>query len=82
MELISKADAVQVIWESVTRGSATKKIDERPTIEERKEGHWEHIDGTGWWTGWYRCSECGEKEKMKGSFQPYCRWCGAKMKGE
>ena len=48
----------------------------------QRHGHWEHIDGTGWWTGWYRCSECGEKEKMKGSFQPYCRWCGAKMDEE
>lgn len=92
MELISREDAVRVIWESVTRESATKKIDELPTIEERKEGHWIGMDEEDPRYDYYKCSNCWNEISVDHirvcdigftieDFN-FCPHCGAKMRGE
>lgn len=58
-----------------------------PTIEERKEGRWEIQDIRNLYGKGYRltCSECGETfvvSKHAFPYERYCRYCGARMKGE
>lgn len=54
-------------------------IDEAPTVEERKRGHWiehpEHPIGD--------CSVCGERVPIYSGSKKYksCPYCGAKMDG-
>jgi hypothetical protein len=54
-------------------------IDEAPTVEERKHGHWiehpEHPIGD--------CSVCGERVPIYSGSKKYknCPYCGAKMDG-
>lgn len=54
-------------------------IDETPTVEERKHGHWiehpEHPIGD--------CSVCGERVPIYSGSKKYknCPYCGAKMDG-
>lgn len=63
-----------------------KKIDEQPTIEERKTGKWiRNVDDdiNAWW---YECSECGDYP-LKNAYghdelSQWCPHCGAKMEGE
>ncbi len=55
-------------------------VDEAPTIEERKHGHWIEINPKKG-KGFYRCSVCnGAVGLYDDGF--YCQWCGAKMDGE
>lgn len=55
-------------------------IDEAPTVEERKHGHWiehsEHPIGD--------CSVCGERVPIYSGSKKYkiCPYCGAKMDGD
>ena len=59
-----------------------EKIDEQPTIEERKHGKWIVIwDRDDSNTSTYaECSECRKKQlRPVGCF---CKWCGADMRGE
>lgn len=49
-------------------------VDEAPTIEERKHGHWVEVDDVT-----EECALCGEIGDCNYS---YCPWCGAKMDGE
>lgn len=52
-------------------------IDEAPTVEERKHGHWiEHPIGD--------CSVCGERVPIYSGSKKYksCPYCGAIMDGE
>lgn len=60
--------------------SAEYWIDEAPTVEERKHGHWIDLepDNKG---NFIQCSECGEKFGLysKGN---YCLECGASMDGD
>lgn len=54
-------------------------VDEAPTIEERKHGHWTKDN---------KCSECGAQRPTQGINKwiyldaKYCYACGAKMDGE
>ncbi len=59
-----------------------EKIDEQPTIEEQKKGHWteehEHVymgNVVKEWTNWY-CSECDAPNDKPTDFCPHC---GRKM---
>lgn len=59
---------------------AADLIDEAPTVEERKHGHWiehpEHPIGD--------CSVCGERVPIYSGSKKYkiCPYCGAKMDGK
>lgn len=63
-------------------------VDEAPTIEERKHGHW--IETNEYYTGayeslyYYKCSVCGALilEDVDFGVGNYCQQCGAKMDGE
>ena len=49
-------------------------IDETPTVEERKHGHWEDID-----LDTSVCSVCKKPQEYE---TKYCPECGAKMDGD
>lgn len=62
------------------------RINEQPTIQPVRHGHWETIDG---WDGdeLYRCSECGDMFVLidgtpKDNNYWFCPNCGADMRGE
>jgi hypothetical protein len=60
--------------------SAGYWIDEAPTVEERKHGHWiEHPEHPI-----CDCSVCGERVPIYSGSKKYkiCPYCGAKMEGE
>ena len=52
-------------------------IDETPTVEERKHGHW--ITKKAWHV---ECSECHYVSESICEEKKYCPNCGAKMDGE
>ena len=52
-------------------------IDETPTVEERKHGHW--ITKKAWHV---ECSECHYVSESICEVKKYCPNCGAKMDGE
>lgn len=52
-------------------------IDEAPTVEERKHGHW--INPKAWHV---ECSECHHVLEFICDVKKYCPNCGAKMEGE
>lgn len=51
-----------------------KDIDNAPTIDPVKHGHWKYPLGMAWN---YVCSECGANGGVEGT--PYCPSCGARM---
>ena len=57
--------------------SAGYWIDEAPTVEERKHGHW--INPKAWHV---ECSECHHVLEIICGVKNYCPNCGAKMEGE
>ena len=70
-----------------------RMIDEQPTIEERKKGHWERHntyygdDVSGSIDPDWRCSECGGQANVNAwclyDLTDFCPHCGADMrKGE
>lgn len=52
-------------------------IDETPTVEERKHGHW--LTKKAWHV---ECSECHHVLEFICDVKKYCPNCGAKMEGE
>ena len=59
-------------------------IDEQPTVEERKTGHWiRHPEQKNIYGGkCVECSECGEKYMVQYiEYEKFCRNCGAKLEG-
>ena len=100
MRLID-ADALQKVFEDMANDKWNKKtsttwgrvfeesvdiVDEQPTIEERKRGHWINDKGL------YRCSVCNDFsitgwadcipiEQMNKAMK-FCNNCGADMRGE
>ena len=52
-------------------------IDEAPTVEERKQGHW--LTKKAWHV---ECSECHHVLDFICDVKKYCPNCGAKMDGE
>lgn len=57
-----------------TTDCALKCIDEAPTVEERKHGHWKY------WCGRFRkCSACGYEYLDLVECKNYCGNCGAIM---
>jgi len=52
-------------------------IDEAPTVEERKQGHW--LTKKVWHV---ECSECHHVLEFICDVKKYCPNCGAKMEGE
>lgn len=52
-------------------------IDEAPTVEERKHGHW--LTKKAWHV---ECSECHHVLESICDVKKYCPNCGAKMEGE
>lgn len=52
-------------------------IDEAPTVEERKQGHW--LTKKAWHV---ECSECHAFLEFICDVKKYCPNCGAKMDGE
>ena len=52
-------------------------IDEAPTVEERKQGHW--LTKKAWHM---ECSECHHVLEFICDVKKYCPNCGAKMEGE
>lgn len=52
-------------------------IDEAPTVEERKHGHW--ITKKAWHV---ECSECHHVLEFICEVKNYCSNCGAEMDGE
>lgn len=57
--------------------SAGYWIDEAPTVEERKNGHW--LTKKAWHV---ECSECHHVLEFICDVKKYCLNCGAKMDGE
>ena len=51
-------------------------IDEAPTVEERKQGHW--LTKKAWHV---ECSECHHVLEFICDVKKYCPYCGAKMNG-
>jgi len=51
-------------------------IDEAPTVEERKQGHW--LTKKAWHV---ECSECHHVLEFICDVKKYCPNCGAKMEG-
>ena len=49
-------------------------IDEMPTVDPFKHGHWEVVDGTE--PRRYGCSVC---KRLSWAEDNYCSYCGAKM---
>lgn len=64
------------------------QIDDLPTIEERKEGHWISLDDFRgkYNTCGYKCSECSEHSDYEENYCPNCgtimvnTTCGADMR--
>ena len=57
-------------------------VDEVPTVEERKHGHWIYDDPFG---ALPKCSECGRRSRDAAAEEcctTYCPHCGAKMDEE
>ena len=52
-------------------------IDDAPTVEERKQGHW--LTKKAWHV---ECSECHHVLEFICDVKKYCPNCGAKMEGE
>ena len=52
-------------------------IDEAPTVEERKQGHW--LTKKAWHV---ECSECHHVLEFICDVKKYCPNCGAKMDGD
>lgn len=69
------------IWEDYDElfvGGIRKHIDDAPTIEPQKIGHWNH-NAYEWKA---KCSECGEPCATYIMGKPrdrFCKWCGARM---
>lgn len=65
---------------------AQKAIDDAPTVDPVKHGHWVEQEHEDWkWSKEYRCSECGQYRLVTtpvGREWNYCPSCGAKMDGE
>ena len=92
MELISREEAIKRIekveqepnyqhdYEGWRDGLiiAENIVDELPTIEERKEGHWGYTDDM---YETFVCSVCGFDTEDYEKYN-YCPNCGAYMKGE
>ena len=60
--------------------SAVHFVEQAPTVEERKNGHWkceDYLLGTT-----HRCSRCGENYGMPHKIYNFCPNCGAIMDGE
>lgn len=57
--------------------SAEYWVDEAPTVEERKQGHW--LTKKAWHV---ECSECHHVLEFICDVKKYCSNCGAKMDGE
>lgn len=55
-------------------------IDEAPTVEERKHGHWIELEPDKY-GNFIQCSVCDSKFGLY-SKDNYCQACGAKMDGE
>ena len=49
-----------------------KMVDEQPTVDVVKHGHWMYQDT---WAI-FECSNCGHSAIRK---YPYCMWCGERM---
>lgn len=64
-------------------GGIEKAIDNAPTVDPVKHGHWVEQDHEDWkWSKEYRCSECGQYRLVTnpvGREWKYCPNCGAKM---
>lgn len=60
--------------------NAANLIDEAPTVEERKHGHWIGKPLAGYCT--VRCSYCKASFERNSGRWKYCPNCGAKMEGE
>jgi hypothetical protein len=57
--------------------SAVHFVEQAPTVEERKRGHW--INPKAWHV---ECSECHHVLEFICDVKKYCPNCGAKMEGE
>ncbi|WP_417151462.1 hypothetical protein [Phascolarctobacterium faecium] len=57
--------------------SAVHFVEQAPTVEERKHGHW--INPKAWHV---ECSECHHVLEIICGVKNYCPNCGAKMDGE
>ena len=86
MRLISKKSVLRILQEEPsyydTQNAITEiydKINELPTIEERKTGKW--IFGETMGHSWMKCSECCKSQDGQTLCFTYCPNCGAKMKG-
>ena len=82
-DLISRADAIEVLMEtiappSVTLDTLVMRIDALPSAEARPTGEWIFNTSTSNGKSWNVCSECGES-----MFHPanFCPNCGARMEG-
>ena len=64
-------------------GGIEKAIDNAPTVDPVKHGHWVEQEHEDWkWSKEYRCSECGQYRLVTtpvGREWNYCPSCGAKM---
>lgn len=68
--------APEMVWDRV---DIVHKINEMPTIEERKTGKWIGVTPM---VDTLMCSECEYNIINKEFKTPYCPNCGAKMEGE
>lgn len=67
------------LFEGIKMGyeSAVHFVEQAPTVEERKHGHW--INPKAWHV---ECSECHHVLEFICDVKNYCPNCGAKMEGE
>lgn len=67
------------LFEGIKMGyeSAVHFVEQAPTVEERKHGHW--INPKAWHV---ECSECHHVLEFICDVKKYCPNCGAKMEGE
>lgn len=84
---MNKKDQIDDIAECVIGGTIDYRLQVAELVYKRgyrkqKEGEWietqREWDFEPYFYTDYTCSVCGQREQNK---SPFCRWCGAKMKG-